>query len=911
MRRCSKKTWIAGCLLAGIVLGPVSAPPVAAAEKKPKKITYDEHVKPILRQKCFACHNPDTKSSGLDLTTYTNLMLGGASGEVIDPGSAADSYLYMVVNHETEPYMPPNSDKLPAEMLAIIKAWIDGGAPENAGSKPLVSKKPKMDFSLKSAPTGKPEGPPPMPERLSLAPVVHTATTSAVTALATSPWAPLAAVAGQKQVLLYNTQTLELLGVLPFPEGVPHVLKFSRSGGLLLAGGGQGGALGRVVVWNVKTGERVFEVGDELDVVLAADISADQSMIALGGPARVVRVYSTADSKLLYELRKHTDWIHTIEFSPDGVLLATGDRSGGVLVWEARTGREYLNLVAHKGAISSVSWRIDSNVLATASEDASIRLWEMHNGKQIKNWNAHGGGTASVEFARDGRVVSCGRDRVAKLWDQNGKQVRAFPAFSDLALEVTYCDEMNRVIAGDWTGTVRVWNAADGKPVGELTPNPRPLEERLAEARNVFAARQTEQKKAADAYNAAKAAAEKVKADLAAANQAVSDLDKQTQTATTSINGLKQALSKADAAHAAATKTVQSLEAVIPLLAETAAKAEQTAAKLPDDKELAAAAAQFKTLREKWTATFEAARKAAVDQQAQIGKIKPELAKAEKALTETNKALEAARKRAADLTAALKAADQKAAAAKQAVDAAAQATRSAQLELKRWQQEIEFTQKLAVLSERRDEYESLAIAAAEAQAAVDQMQGELDQATQAASAAQAEVDAASKAVAGAKQALAAATAAQAAQQQQVASLEAALPLVKEALEKGRAAAQKAADDQDLAATAQQLKAVVDKKSAELETLRKVLADKLAAVEKSKQALAAAEQKAQQAVAAVEAARQVVAEKTAALKPLAEKAQAARQAADAAQKTVEVAEREVDVLKGKTPPAGQAQASASR
>ena len=66
--------------------------------------------------------------------------------------------------------------------------------------------------------------------KLSLEPLVRTTRANALTALASSPWAPLVAVGGQKQVLLYHSDTLELLGVLPFPEGVPHVLKFSRNG---------------------------------------------------------------------------------------------------------------------------------------------------------------------------------------------------------------------------------------------------------------------------------------------------------------------------------------------------------------------------------------------------------------------------------------------------------------------------------------------------------------------------------------------------------------------------------------------------------------------------------------------------------------------------------------------------------
>ncbi|MGB7343397.1 MAG: c-type cytochrome domain-containing protein, partial [Pirellulaceae bacterium] len=301
----------------------------AAEEKKPVKITFDEHVKPIFQQKCASCHNPDKKSADLDLTNYGNLMQGGASGAVIEPGDASASYLYNLVTHDDEPSMPPESPKIADEMIETLRKWIDGGVLENSGSEAKASKKKKFDMGLAAPSTERPAEVP-MPAKLSLQPVIFTPTRTATDALATSPWAPLAAVSSQKQVLLYNTQTLELLGVLPFPEGTPRVLKFSRNGGLLLCGGGVAGASGRVIVWNIRTGERIIEVGDELDEVLAADISSDQTLIALGGPQRVVRIYATETGQLLHEIRKHTDWITTLEFSPDSVLLASGDRNGGL-----------------------------------------------------------------------------------------------------------------------------------------------------------------------------------------------------------------------------------------------------------------------------------------------------------------------------------------------------------------------------------------------------------------------------------------------------------------------------------------------------------------------------------------------------------------------------------------------------
>ena len=501
-------------LAAAVALGlSAFAGPIVAADDA---VTFDDNVLPLLRQRCGSCHNPDKKAGGLDITTYTGLMAGGGSGGSIEPGDASASYLYRLVTQEDEPKMPPDSPPIPEEERALLKRWIDGGILENKGSKAAAPKKKKFNLAMDAAPTERPATVP-LPAHLPLEPAVHTRSLNACTSIATSPWAPLAAVCGQKQVLLYRTDTRELAGVLPFPEGRPQVLQFSRNGSLVLAGGGRGGASGKVVVWSVDSGRRVMEIGDELDTVLAADISSDHRLVVLGGPQKVVRIYSTETGERLQEMKKHTDWVTAASFSPDGVLLASGDRNGGVMVWESGTGRDYLTLAGHTAAITAVSWRGDSNLLATGSEDGTIRLWEMENGGQVKSWNAHGGGVAALDFTRDGRIVSIGRDKQPKIWAQDGNQQKAFDACADLGLAVSFCDETDAVIVGDWTGEIRVWKAADGARLGGITSNPEPIALRIAAAEKAVVER-------APAIEPARGAAAEFAAQLAGMQQAFDGL---------------------------------------------------------------------------------------------------------------------------------------------------------------------------------------------------------------------------------------------------------------------------------------------------------------------------------------------------------------------------------------------------
>ena len=482
---------------------------------------FDEHVLPVFREKCCSCHNPDQKKGGLDLSSWGQTMAGGSSGEVVAPGDPSGSYLLMLVTHSSEPKMPPESDKIPEPMVAVITKWIAGGALERNGSQPVARK--QNNLALDAAAATRPEGPPVMPPRLSLEVVTHGRRPTAVTALAASPHGELLALGSRRQILLYQTGSLDLLGVLPFPEGVARVVRFSRNAKLLLAAGGEAAKSGRVVVWDIASGKRLAEVGEEFDEVLAADISADQRFVALGGPAKVVRLLKTADGKPAHEIRKHTDWVTALEFSPDGKRLVTGDRAGNLFLWETRGAREVSTFKGHTAAITGVAWRPDGKVVASVSGDGTARLWDVKSGENIKNWPAHGGGAEGVAWLPDGRLVTTGRDRKLKLWKGDGAVEREMGPLPDIGTRVAVTSDGGRLFAGDWTGGLAAFTAADGSPAGVLDTNPPRLEQRLATAEKALGEVTAAEQAAAEKARQATEAAQVAESQMAAARKALEE----------------------------------------------------------------------------------------------------------------------------------------------------------------------------------------------------------------------------------------------------------------------------------------------------------------------------------------------------------------------------------------------------
>jgi WD40 repeat protein len=442
-----------------------------------EKITFEDHIKPIFRQHCFSCHNQGEQKGGLALDDFTSVVEGGGGGEIIfDDGDVEGSRLWQLINHDDSPEMPPNQDKIPADQLSLIRRWIEDGILQNHNSKSKPKKQNALAFVANSG--GRPQDGGAMPETVSLKTPVVTDRPAAISAIAASPWAPLVAIAGQKQIVLYHTETAELLGILPFDEGEAQGLRFSRDGSYLIAAGGQHSVLGIVAVYDVKSGERVAVVGDELDTVFDGDANESMTQIALGGPKKMLRLFDAADGTQLFELKKHTDWIYAVAYSPDGVLIASGDRSGGLCVWEADTGRLFLDLIDHKDAIHSVAWRDDSNVLASASADGTVKLWDMNLGKMIKSINA-GALVHDVAFDHQGRLFTGTADKKAKLWDVSGNHVRDFQPMTEDVLEVEISHDGKHIIAGDWSGSVMLVNTDDPAKQQPLAANPAPLDVRL------------------------------------------------------------------------------------------------------------------------------------------------------------------------------------------------------------------------------------------------------------------------------------------------------------------------------------------------------------------------------------------------------------------------------------------------
>lgn len=126
---------------------------LADNRKVPDVIDFNYHVKPILSDKCFACHGPDLANQKGDLRLDTPEGAFDTSlesgGHPIVPGDLSQSVVYTkITSHDPENTMPPPESNLELSEyeIKIIKKWIEQGAeykPHWAFTKPAEEEVPE------------------------------------------------------------------------------------------------------------------------------------------------------------------------------------------------------------------------------------------------------------------------------------------------------------------------------------------------------------------------------------------------------------------------------------------------------------------------------------------------------------------------------------------------------------------------------------------------------------------------------------------------------------------------------------------------------------------------------------------------------------------------------------------------
>jgi cytochrome c553 len=110
-------------LLASLIIGTSPAHADSADDH------FERVIRPLLVERCHACHARENAKGGLRLDSRAAVLAGGDSGPAVTPGQPArENLLIRAVNHTDGLEMPPDG-RLPQPQIESLVAWVSAGAP--------------------------------------------------------------------------------------------------------------------------------------------------------------------------------------------------------------------------------------------------------------------------------------------------------------------------------------------------------------------------------------------------------------------------------------------------------------------------------------------------------------------------------------------------------------------------------------------------------------------------------------------------------------------------------------------------------------------------------------------------------------------------------------------------------------
>lgn len=415
--------------------------------------SFTRDVAPLLRKNCAGCHQPSSKASGLDLTSYAAFASGGKRGAAFVAEKPAESLTVKYLSGAVQPKMPLGLPALPEAEINIFREWILAGAKDDTpfaidDSRPSVYLQPPVINSLRFSPDGK-----------------------------------TIAVSGNREVFLHPVEA----GAAPVrlrgkAERILS-LAFSADGKLLIAGGGTPAQFGEVQIWDVGMGKMLRSAMLTNDTVFGASLSPDSSKIAVGAADNTVHVIETATAKELYKIGNHEDWVLSTVFGVDSKRFVSVSRDRAAKIIDAGSGAFLENANLLKTELNAIARHPTKDIVVIGGEDRYPYVYLLDRPRNMKiaddttlvrRIERQDGPITALDWSADGKLIAvAGAASSVNLYSaDSGERKLSCSGHAAGLYAIAFSPDSKLLATGGFDGKVRIYSTQDCGLVREFVPVP-------------------------------------------------------------------------------------------------------------------------------------------------------------------------------------------------------------------------------------------------------------------------------------------------------------------------------------------------------------------------------------------------------------------------------------------------------
>jgi WD40 repeat protein len=415
--------------------------------------SFHTDVRPLLEKHCTGCHQPASKSGGLDLTSYNEFRKGGKRGSPFLSGKPEESITVQYLTGEIQPRMPLGRAALSNPEINLFREWIRAGAVDDTpaateSNEAIVYFQPPVINSLRFSPDGK-----------SLA------------------------VSGNREILIHSLNTQSAPKRLRGKAERILSLAYSKDGQLLVAGGGTPARFGEVQIWNPNEAKLLHSATLTNDTIFGASLAPDASRIAVGAADNTVHVFETSTAKELYKIGNHEDWVLSTIFGVDSKRFVSVSRDRAAKINDAASGAFLENANLLKTELYAVSRHPSKDIIVIGGEDRYPYVYLLDRSRNMKiaddstlvrRIERQDGPIAALDWSPDAKWIAvAGGSPKVNLYDADtGKLSQSCSGHKAGIYTLSFSPDSKVLATGGFDGHVRLYSTADCSLLRDFIPVP-------------------------------------------------------------------------------------------------------------------------------------------------------------------------------------------------------------------------------------------------------------------------------------------------------------------------------------------------------------------------------------------------------------------------------------------------------
>jgi len=185
----------------------------------------------------------------------------------------------------------------------------------------------------------------------------------------------------------------------------------------------------------------------------------------------VAKVWDVRTGNALFELLGHRGWIMSARFSPDGRSILTGSMDHTAALWDASSGEKQLTLSGHEGWVRCARFSPDGQHILSLSDDQSAMVWDRQSGRAVLRLGKLHDQPRWAQISQDGRkaVFIGGLDERVDIWDlTSGSKISTLEGHQDRVTSVDFHPDGQHIVTGSDDNSAIVWECQSGRVVRKL-----------------------------------------------------------------------------------------------------------------------------------------------------------------------------------------------------------------------------------------------------------------------------------------------------------------------------------------------------------------------------------------------------------------------------------------------------------